>query len=484
MNARLKYAKIFLMGVAITSLISCDSFFNPEVPTVLAEQDNFTDYLSSRSSVNGLYALMQDVMDSYVVNGELKADMITTTPDANEDLRNIYSMDYSLPNKYLDVLPFYTIIANANDVIYHLENNLASGSSYEEELVNMHAEAVILRSWVYFYLLRNYQNVPYISLDYTASGATVSIEEWLAENASTTVQLDELIAATEAVIEGLIPDYYTESAFFNIASANAFLGEMYLWKDDYQGAVDALLVSAHAADDYRFILDLDLEKAKWANIFKGDESAADEMMLKIIFDIGQKQENELLDLFSSIGPDPIQLLPAPSAIAALNGDTYRFNGTFKSGGEIGKYTRSLDNPYTSDMPVILYRAADVHLMLAEAYNRLGRMDIALDLVNSGNDSLFTQFSKGVRGRVSLPSISVSGDTPEEKMLDLEDKILAERSRELAFEGKRWYDLVRISSRRDDPGFLVEKMQNKYPESDSAAVASFYGNSENYYINLD
>lgn len=477
------HIKNIVIGLCCLGLFSCDGFFNPENPTVLDAEDNFSDYLSSRSSVNGLYALMQDVMDAYIVNGELKADMITISENAAEDLVRIHEMDYDIENPYFDILPFYTIINNANDVILHLEESLEKGTSYEEALMNMHAEAVILRSWVYFYLLRNYTNVPYLTEDYTSSGGSGSIENWLTENTIGYVQLDELIAQTEAVIEGLIPDNFTESQYFNIASAYAFLGEMYLWKDDYENAIEALLVSAHSAEDFRFILDLDTEKSKWSNIFKGDESAADEMMFKVIFDIGQKQENQLLDMFSSIGPHPIQLLPMEHAVDLFEGDVYRYNGTFKSEGEIGKYTRSLDNPFTSDMPVILYRAADVHLMLAESYNRMGHLDIALDLVNSGNDSLFTQFSKGVRGRVGLSPIHIVGTDLSDSILDLENKILVERSVELAFEGKRWYDLQRVAMRRNDPGFIIEKMLAKYPAADSGRVATFYGNSENWHIDL-
>jgi hypothetical protein len=209
-----------------------------------------------------------------------------------------------------------------------------------------------------------------------------------------------LITDTEAVIPNLIPEYYINSDFFNIASSNAFLGEMYVWKNDYSSAIEALLVSAHSADNYRFILDLDLEKAKWVNIFKGDESAADEIMTKLIFSKGEKQQNDLLNLFSQIGITGKQLSPVSESVEAIIG-SFRYAGTFKADNEIGKYTRSLDSPFSSDMPVILYRGADVQLMLAEAYNRSGNPGLALDLVNTGSDSLFTPFSKGVRGRVGF-----------------------------------------------------------------------------------
>jgi hypothetical protein len=48
----------------------------------------------------------------------------------------------------------------------------------------------------------------------------------------------------------------------------------------------------------------------------------------------------------------------------------------------------------------------------------------------------------------------------DSIIDLENKILAERSMELAFEGKRWYDLVRISKRRNDPTFMLDMMKER------------------------
>jgi hypothetical protein len=474
----------FLIAIFIaTSFQSCEKYFNPDSSTFLDQSENYVDFLSSRASVNGLYALMQDVMDSYVVTGELKGDMVVTTEMASKELKEIYNMNFSLDNPYVNILPFYTIITNANDVIMHLEKEIEKGTSYEEELLNMHAEAVVLRSWVYFYLIRNYTNIPYLTADYTAESADGSLDAWLKQNSSRKLTLDDLITDTEAVIPNLIPEYYINSDFFNIASSNAFLGEMYLWKNDYSSAIEALLVSAHSADNYRFILDLDLEKAKWVNIFKGDESAADEIMTKLIFSKGEKQQNDLLNLFSQIGITGKQLSPVSESVEAIIG-SFRYAGTFKADNEIGKYTRSLDSPFSSDMPVILYRGADVQLMLAEAYNRSGNPGLALDLVNTGSDSLFTPFSKGVRGRVGLASINIEGADLQDSIIDLENKILAERSMELAFEGKRWYDLVRISKRRNDPTFMLDMMKKKYNDADLQHLESFFLDPAAWFVPLD
>ena len=483
MKTKISMIRLFLVFTSFFAAYSCDKFFDPDIETLLKEDQNFTDYLSSRSSVNGLYALLQDVMDSYIVNGELKADMLTVTELANEDLVRIYNMDFSPDNSYFDVLPLYTVVSNANDVIWHLEKLIDQGTSYDEELLNMYAESVIVRSWVYFYLIRNYKNVPYLSEEYTSTGSNGTLEEWLAENKSEITGVDEIISDVQEVIGSLDPGNFTQTGFFNIASGYAFLGEMFLWKDDYVNAVEALLNSAHSADNFRFILDNDLENAKWQNIFKGDETASDEIMTKINFNKGEKQQNDLLNLFSSISPTGAQLDPVGESLESLQG-SYRYDGTFKSYTDVGKYTRSIDEPFTSDMPVILYRAADVHLMLAEAYNRLGNLTVALDLVNDGSDSLFTAFSKGVRGRIDLDPIQANGDNLEDLIIDLENKIIMERADELAFEGKRWYDLVRIARRRSNSNYIVDHMQKKYPGMEISEIEAFYGDPNNWFIELD
>lgn len=471
--------KGFLFLFLSMVLISCEDFYNPDVQTRLPENKAYSDYLASRAAVNGLYALMQDVMEAYVVNGELKGDLLTLAPGAEQDLQDIYYHNYHIANKYIDVMPFYRIISNANDVIYHLNILRENGTSYDEELNSMYTEAVLVRSWVYFYLIRNYRNIPYLEEDYTTTNPGISPEEWLSDQMNSDVALSELISGVDSLLIYLLPETNSNTEFFNMASGWAFLGEMYLWDNNYENCVDALITSVESAENSRFILDSDLENAKWVNIFKGDQSGFDEIMTKIVYNKGEKQENNLLELFSSIAAGGSELLPVEYIQNDLKG-TYRYEGSLKD-GEVGKYTRSLESPYTSDMPVLLYRAADVHLMLAEAYNRMGETDIALDLVNNGSDSLFTAFSKGVRGRIRLDPLTIEGETKQDSIIDLENKILEERARELTFEGKRWYDLVRIAERRDNPAFLTNKMTVRY--QDVAMAGNYYSNPENWYYDL-
>jgi hypothetical protein len=102
----------------------------------------------------------------------------------------------------------------------------------------------------------------------------------------------------------------------------------------------------------------------------------------------------------------------------------------------------------SDPNYIVTRLSDVILMRAEALNRLGQKQEAIDLVNM------------IRARVGLPTANIVGAndklTVSASMEQIEDAILHERRLELAFEGHRWFDLMRLSLHGRE-GLLVDKV---------------------------
>jgi hypothetical protein len=52
-------------------------------------------------------------------------------------------------------------------------------------------------------------------------------------------------------------------------------------------------------------------------------------------------------------------------------------------------------------------------------------------------------------------------------LTMEDLVLSERQRELMFEGKRWYDLVRLCRREGSNNRMIQKVLPKFQENTSA-----------------
>jgi hypothetical protein len=61
-------------------------------------------------------------------------------------------------------------------------------------------------------------------------------------------------------------------------------------------------------------------------------------------------------------------------------------------------------------------------------------------------------------------------------------IIGERARELAYEGERFYDLMRVAKRRNDPSYLAKKVSEKFPEDRREAMYNLLLDEKNWYIN--
>ncbi len=156
----------------------------------------------------------------------------------------------------------------------------------------------------------------------------------------------------------------------------------------------------------------------------------------------------------------------------------------------------------------LARAATLHLHYSEAANRAGKYKLAYALVNKGINYHYDPFpganrigdvtniqqtylpwpydfdaregdgpafrntwyrNIGIRGRANLKPVALP---VTDSVTNVENMILAEDGLELAYEGERWSDLLRIAIRRNDPSILADKVYDKLRKSGlSAGVAS-------------
>jgi hypothetical protein len=170
----------------------------------------------------------------------------------------------------------------------------------------------------------------------------------------------------------------------------------------------------------------------------------------------------------------------------------------------------------------LYRAAQLHLRYAEAANRDGRHRIAYALLNNGIKTNFdnnpsggqardvtnTQQTfdaypynfdarmgdypnyrapwhrnAGIRGRAHLVSDPIPAMA--DSTITIENRIINECALELAYEGTRWQDLLRMAIKRNDPGELANRVAAKFENSgnagQAATIRSKLSNQSNWYL---
>ena len=348
---------------------------------------------------------------------------------------------------------FYVAINRANTVI---ENAPAAqekdGNFSSEELEALLAECYFVRSLSYFYLVRTFKEVPLI----TASYATDDQEYYFPKNTASEV-LDQIIKDLDQA-ENMAKTSYSnvmENHGRTTKSAiQALKADVLLW----MGAEDrtyyerCLEEANKVIESGRFQME---EGVDWFNLYFPGNSA--ESIFELQYNAGFLEFNNLVDWFSTEGESPtysVALNSETSKVAfwtenmttedAIRGKN-RSYATVSGDNIVWKYSgsgliisrrRSAD---FSDCNWIYYRLAEMHLIKAEALNQLGNVSESVAELNL------------VRERADLLPLDVSISSA-----NLAFEILEERKRELAFEGKRWYDLVRFSMIYG-PEYLVNRI---------------------------
>lgn len=164
--------------------------------------------------------------------------------------------------------------------------------------------------------------------------------------------------------------------------------------------------------------DIEAENTTDSYAVKGKDDRADWNARHMIVDAKSKYMNPVWkarkDLFNYYpGKFPTIYAPTPEECADMN-----FSGT----------------------RLAMYRIAEAHLFLAEALNELGRQSEAVAQVNI------------VRKRAHATEASAADYTTKEQVFNL---IVDERARELCFEGKRRFDLIRWNIYGEKMGFAPD-----------------------------
>jgi starch-binding outer membrane protein, SusD/RagB family len=483
---------IFFLAFVSSGLIlfsGCsEDFFDENAGDRVSPELHYKNIIDASTSMQGAIIHLQDIMPQLIMLDGLRSDMMDVTPYANAHFVNINNQVFSPDNPYTNPADLYKVIININEVLANIDEVALRDRQYDEVIAAAWKGSLIgMRSWVYFTLAQLYGQVAYIEDNLTA----------LPDNLTQTfISKEDLI---DMLIEQVKPTIQQDVSIIEIGvdhyvNNKALLGELYLEKHDYTNAAFYLKLACESYGDNAVLYKVErtYQNNAWSDLFLDSESASIENIAVMPYSSQEDQKNPLaswLGYYHDYMAKPTKVL-IDSFIAqptSLNttGDEWRGYGIsfdVDSTGiqaaennnahvHITKYALDPNDPGSSD--IIISRAADIHLMLAEALNRTGdptNQELALLLLNNGINSKnpkpagYTRWASnlGIRGRVSLkPRIVPETLTGDARMIFIEDLIMAERAMELAFEGKRWNDLVRVANRRNNPEYLANLVAEKF-----------------------
>lgn len=514
------YEKVMIVAMVLLTT-SCSDFLDILPLNEVVLENYWTKKDDVTSVLNSCYESLEspNSVTRMGVWGEMRSDNMTQGGSVSNEYAEILKENILPTNTLSDWAVMYTTINRCNTVIHYAPSVYEKDPNYTfDEMQANVAEATFIRDLCYFYLIRAFRDVP-ISFEPSIDDT----REYKIPATPMNEALQLLINDLEAVKNNAVRRYIDDSRMSNSqASSSAYentcrvtrvaiyalLADLYLWKGDYEKSeeccdyiidfkkqqykdrIDAIgdLYDMHEFAGIPLILERPEGSLLYGNAYTEifGEKNSFESIFELSFGQGQSTENQFVRDFYGSNSQPVGRFSAPeqhckNAVSDKN-DLYRLNdcrvyefmASQNSKYVITKYCYndvSLDVSKVTDEKSlklqttrrgtmnanwIIYRLTDVMLMKAEAciFKQNADYETAFNLINAVNKRARNIVTTADKDTLVMSNYNTSREKMEQLLLD-------ERNRELMFEGKRWFDLVRVALRDKNTKHLVNEATIKY-----------------------
>ncbi|QKJ63378.1 RagB/SusD family nutrient uptake outer membrane protein [Flavobacterium sp. M31R6] len=463
-----KYILYSILFACLSLLNSCADDLNLESESVITSGVFWKTEDDAKAAVNGLYFNFRtQTQQNYYLLGGARSAEIKGGVQSPLTLANYYNNNLTAQNVDVDWGGLYTVVQQANLILKYVPTIQFSPSTLNEQKRYL-AQAYTMRALAYFIMARSWGGVPIVT---TPTENTNQNEYIVPRNT-----LEETFAFIKSDIESALANFPDESinkVQLSKSAANALKAEVNLWtaKQLNGGSADLnTALSAINAIPAGFTL-----LPNFKDVFSYANKGNNEVLFAVRYSLTDVTSNlsDNWNSFMYVGPSdyPGATTAAATAmfgtlgsgagnagISRVQPDPAHFSFTVTDVRKdatyltlrntantadvvtgLMKYNGTVDGTlrrFTSD--IIIYRWADILLMKAEIKNALGQ-DPTVEM---------NQVMKRADATASFTNSSKAAN---------DDVILNERLKELAFEGKAWWDLVRFNKTGNVPSMTGKQI---------------------------
>ncbi len=462
----MKLAKYICIALLVP-VLSCDQWLELVPPNGLVQDEYWKSKEDVEATLMGAYQLFNQMDEKLFLYGEIRGDMISRDNNTPNYINSIIEGNIYPDNKLCDWSEFYMIINYCNNVLKYNPIVFDIDNTYSEfQMKGIESEALFLRSLAYFYLVRIFKEVPFVTVPSESDDVDFYLPKTSESVILESITLDLLEARKFVKEEYGSPENNMGRASRN--SINALLADISLWNFEYQACIDYI----EEIENTTVTL---VSSGKWFSIFYPGNSL--EGIFELQFDSNQDQNNTLYRVTYTEDKYMASLRAFDRLSLEETGEIVRSEGSFRStdskvwkycgAAPDGKSLRPSSDKASANW--IVYRYADIILMKAEALSQLGSYQQAIKLVND------------VRSRALMKEKSAPQNADA-----FEDLIMEERAIELAFEGKRWFDLLRMGRRNNfaRKEKLISVIIENFPSSKRLVLASKLTDPQGWYLPIE